>query len=89
MTPESVMTVARAALELTILASAPVLLTALAVGLVVSLVQAVTQINEATLSFLPKLIGVALAMVLSGPWTLALLVDYLRQILTSIPQAVG
>lgn len=89
MTPESVMTIARAALELTILASAPILLTALVVGLVVSLVQAVTQINEATLSFLPKLIGISLAMVLAGPWILALLVDYLRQILSSIPQAVG
>ncbi len=89
MTPESVMTIARAALELTILASAPILLTALVVGLVVSLVQAVTQINEATLSFLPKLIGISLAMVLAGPWILALLVDYLRQVLSSIPQAVG
>jgi flagellar biosynthesis protein FliQ len=89
MTPESVMTVARQALELTLLACAPILLTALVVGLAISLIQAVTQINEATLSFLPKLIGVALALVLAGPWIIALLVDYLRQILTSIPQAVG
>ena len=72
-----------------VLACAPILLTALVVGLAISLIQAVTQINEATLSFLPKLIGVALALVLAGPWIIALLVDYLRQILTSIPQAVG
>lgn len=89
MTPEYVMTVARGALELTLVASAPVLLAALFVGLIVSVVQAVTQINEATLSFLPKLIAVALALVLAGPWMIAVLTDYLRGIISSIPNAVG
>jgi flagellar biosynthesis protein FliQ len=88
-TPESVMTVARQALELVLMASAPALLAALLVGLIIGLVQAVTQINEATLSFLPKLIAVALTLLLAGPWMLALLTDYLRQILIGIPQAVG
>lgn len=89
MTPEYVMTVARQALELTLIASAPVLLAALFVGLIVSVVQAVTQINEATLSFLPKLVAVALALVLAGPWMIAMLTDYLRGIISSIPNAVG
>jgi flagellar biosynthesis protein FliQ len=89
MTPDTVVQIGRQALELMLLVSAPVLLVALAVGLVVSLLQAVTQINEATLSFLPKLIAVGLILVLAGPWMLATLTDYLRQVIGSIPQLVG
>lgn len=89
MTPDHVVQIGRQALELMLLVSAPLLLVALAVGLVVSVLQAVTQINEATLSFLPKLIAVALMMVVAGPWMLATLTDYLRQIIGSIPQVVG
>jgi flagellar biosynthesis protein FliQ len=89
MTPDNVVQIGRQALELMLLVSAPVLLVALAVGLVVSLLQAVTQINEATLSFLPKLIAVGLTLVLAGPWMLATLTDYLRQVIGSIPQLVG
>lgn len=89
MTPDNVVHIGRQALELMLLVSAPVLLVALAVGLVVSLLQAVTQINEATLSFLPKLIAVGLILVVAGPWMLATLTDYLRQVIGSIPQLVG
>jgi flagellar biosynthetic protein FliQ len=79
----------REALELTLLVSAPLLLTALAVGLVVSVFQAATQINEMTLSFIPKLLGVFIAIVISGPWILQLMVDYTQRIFTNIPLMVG
>jgi flagellar biosynthetic protein FliQ len=79
----------REALELTLLVSAPLLLTALAVGLVVSVFQAATQINEMTLSFIPKLLGVFVAIVVSGPWILQLLIDYTQRIFTNIPMLVG
>jgi flagellar biosynthetic protein FliQ len=67
------------------LLAAPLLLVALAVGLLVSLFQAATQINEATLSFIPKLLAIALTLVIAGPWMLTTMLDYLRQMLTSIP----
>ena len=88
MTPESVLTIGRQALELMLLVSAPLLLVALGVGLVVSFFQAVTQLNEQTLSFLPKLVAVSLAMIVIGPWMMSTLVDYLQRTLTSIPQMV-
>ena len=77
------------ALQLTLLVSAPLLLTALVVGLVVSVFQAATQINEMTLSFIPKLIGVFVAVVVSGPWILQLLIDYTQRLFGSIPGMVG
>jgi len=77
------------ALQLTLLVSAPLLLTALIVGLVVSVFQAATQINEMTLSFIPKLVGVFVAVVVSGPWILQLLVDYTQRLFASIPGMVG
>ena len=77
------------ALQLTLMISAPLLLTALAVGLVVSIFQAATQINEATLSFIPKLIGVFAAIVITGPWILQLLVDYTQRLFGNIPNLVG
>lgn len=89
MTPETVLTIGRHALELTLLLAAPLLLAALAVGLLIGIVQAATQINEMTLSFIPKLLGVALALVVAGPWMLRLLVDYTRELITSIPSLVG
>lgn len=84
-----VIAMVREALELTLLVSAPLLLTALAVGLVVSIFQAATQINEATLSFIPKLIGVFVAIVITGPWILQLLIDYTQRLFTSIPGMIG
>jgi flagellar biosynthetic protein FliQ len=77
------------ALQLTLLVSAPLLLTALVVGLVVSVFQAATQINEMTLSFIPKLIGVFVAVVISGPWILQLLIDYTHRLFSGIPGMVG
>ncbi|MFN3397199.1 MAG: flagellar biosynthesis protein FliQ [Sulfurimicrobium sp.] len=89
MTPETVMTIGRQALELTIMVSAPMLLAALVTGLLVSIFQAATQINEMTLSFIPKLLVMFLAMALAGPWMLSMMVDYMRQLFTSIPSLIS
>lgn len=89
MTPESVMTLGRQALELTIMLSAPPLLAALIIGLVVSIFQAATQINEMTLSFIPKLVGLFGVLVVSGPWMVNMLVDYIQRLYGSIPWLVG
>lgn len=89
MTPESVMTIGQQAVEITILVSAPLLLSALAVGLLVSIFQAATQINEMTLSFIPKLLVMFVVLVVAGPWMLNLLMDYTRRLFTSIPGLIG
>lgn len=89
MTPESVMTIGQQALEITILVSAPLLLTALAVGLLVSVFQAATQINEMTLSFIPKLLVTFVMLVVAGPWMLTLMMDYTKRMFSSIPGLVG
>ena len=89
MTPESVMTIGRQALELTLLVSAPLLLTALVIGLFVSIFQAATQINEMTLSFIPKLIGMFVVLIIAGPWMMELLLDYMQRLFSSIPWMVG
>ena len=89
MTPESVMTMGRTAMEITLMISAPLLLVALIIGLVISIFQAATQINEATLSFIPKLIGVFVALVLAGPWMLSTMLDYMRGVFTGIPGLIG
>lgn len=89
MTPESVMTLGRHAMEVTLMVSAPMLLVALVVGLVVSIFQAATQINEMTLSFIPKLVGIFVALVVAGPWMLAVMIDYMRELFSSIPRLIG
>ncbi len=89
MTPETVMTVAQRALEITILLAVPMLLTALAIGLMVGVFQAATQINEMTLSFIPKLLGMAAALVIAGPWMLKVMVSYTRELFESIPGLIG
>ena len=89
MTPEYVVTVGRQALEMMMIVSAPALLVALGIGLVVSLLQAVTQINEQTLTFLPKLLAVGLTLVLVGPWMLTMLTDYIARTLNAIPQVIS
>lgn len=89
MTPDGVLNIGRQALELGLMLSAPLLVTALVVGVVIGLFQAATQINEMTLSFIPKLLGVSAAAVVAGPWMLRLLVDYTRQLFESIPALVG
>ena len=89
MTPESVMTIGRHAMEVTLMVAAPLLLVALIIGLIVSIFQAATQINEATLSFIPKLIGIFVALIVAGPWMLSVMLDYMRQVFTSIPGLIG
>ncbi len=89
MTPESVITIGQRAVEITLLVSAPLLLSALAVGLVVSIFQAATQINEMTLSFIPKLLVMVFVLVVTGPWMLNLMMDYTRRLFASIPGLVG
>ena len=89
MSPETVMTIGTRALEITLLLAAPLLLVALITGLLVGVFQAATQINEMTLSFIPKLLAMFAALVLAGPWMLAMLVDYVQRLFTSIPQLIG
>lgn len=83
------MSLGRHAMEITLLIAAPMLLTALVIGLIVSIFQAATQINEATLSFIPKLVGIFVALVIAGPWMLSVMLDYMRQVFTDIPSLVG
>ena len=85
MSPESVMTIGRHAMEVTLMVSAPILLVVLIIGLMVSIFQAATQINESTLSFIPKLVGVFVALVIAGPGMLSVMLDYMRMVFTSIP----
>jgi flagellar biosynthetic protein FliQ len=89
MTPELIMTIGQRALEVTLLLAAPVLLTVLAIGLLVGVFQAATQINEMTLSFIPKLLGMAATLVITGPWMLKLIVGYTRELFESIPGLIG
>ena len=89
MSPEEVVTVGRHALEMTLMLAAPLLLTALAVGLLVGIFQAATQINEMTLSFIPKLLAMAAVLALTGPWMLRSLVEYTRNLIESIPGMIG
>ena len=83
------MNIGRQAIEMTLILSGPLLLAALAVGLIVSIFQAATQINEQTLSFIPKLLAMFLVLILAGPWMLQMMVDYIRRLFESIPQIIG
>ncbi|HRF62057.1 MAG TPA: flagellar biosynthesis protein FliQ [Candidatus Competibacter sp.] len=89
MTPETIITLGQRAMELAILVSAPLLLAVLVVGVLVSLFQAATQINEMTLSFVPKLLVLVVVLLLAGPWMLELLVDFTRNLLKDIPNLIG
>jgi flagellar biosynthetic protein FliQ len=88
MTPESVVQIGQHALYVAMLMAAPLLLTALAVGLLVGVIQAATQINEMTLSFIPKLAAMALVGLITGPWILRTLVQFTRQIIEGLPGAI-
>lgn len=85
MTPEQVVNIGRTALETTLLMGAPPLIAALVVGVLVGIFQAATQINEMTLSFVPKLVALAITLVVSGPWLLTVLTDFTRRLILSIP----
>ena len=89
MNPTTVIAIGRQALEVTLLVSAPLFIAALVTGLLVSIFQAATQINEATLSFVPKLLMIFLTLIAAGPWMLTMLTDYMRRLLESIPGAIG
>ena len=89
MTPETVMNVGRQALELTLLISGPLLIAALALHALPLLPRDLTQINEMTLSFIPKLVAILMALVLAGPWMITLMVDHMRRLYESLPFMIG
>ena len=83
------MTIGSRALEITLMLAAPLLIVALVTGLIVGAFQAATQINEQTLSFIPKLLAMALAVVVAGPWMLKVLMSYTRELFESIPGLIN
>jgi flagellar biosynthetic protein FliQ len=89
MTSGTVLTIVEQALEVGVLLSAPMLGAALVTGLLISLFQAATQINEMTLSFIPKLLVLVLVLIVTGPWMINLMVDYMRRLFISIPGLIG
>ena len=89
MDAQQVLAAGQQGLTVLLMVSAPVLLVVLAVGLVVSIFQAATQINEATLSFVPKIVAAVAVLGIAGPWMMSTLVEYLQRTLLAIPAAVG
>ncbi|WP_144641567.1 flagellar biosynthesis protein FliQ [Bordetella genomosp. 13] len=89
MTAETVMTLAYQAMQVALAMAGPLLLITLVVGLVISVFQAATQINEMTLAFIPKLLAICGALVLLGPWLMSMMVDYIRQLIGQIPMLVS
>ena len=89
MTPETIISIGQQALIVTAMLSAPLLLSALAAGLLIGMFQAATQINEVTLSFIPKLLVLAAALYLGSGWMLKVLVGYSEQLFASIPALIG
>ncbi|MEM8769740.1 MAG: flagellar biosynthesis protein FliQ [Pseudomonadota bacterium] len=89
MSPEAVVTIGQQALQVVVLLAAPLLLSALFVGLFIGMLQAATQINEMTLSFIPKLIVLVAALYLAGPWMLELITSYATRLIADIPIIIG
>ena len=89
MTPQLALTVGQDALTLLLMIAMPVLGVVMAVGLLVSIFQAVTQIHEATLAFVPELIAAMVVFTIAGPWMLSTLVDFIRRSILSIPSMIG
>lgn len=89
MTPQTVMELGRQALEVTLLVSAPLLMAALVTGLIISIFQAATQINESTLSFIPRLVVMFITLIFAGPWMLQVMIDYIRRLFDAIPGMLG
>lgn len=89
MNSQTVLTIGQQAIEMTLLISAPLLLAALITGLVISIFQAATQINEMTLSFIPKLLAVFAVMIFVGPWILTMMTDYMQRLFSNIPFVIG
>ena len=89
MTPETVISIGQQALWVTMLIAGPLLLSALAVGLMVGMFQAATQINEMTMSFIPKLLVLVLALIMAGPWMLTVMSNFTIQLIQQIPSLIG
>ncbi|MDD5579452.1 MAG: flagellar biosynthesis protein FliQ [Methylobacter sp.] len=89
MTPETIYMVGQDAMIVAIKLTAPVLLPSLVVGLIIAMFQAATQINEMTLTFVPKLIIIGMVLMIMGPWMLQMFLDYFRELIMSIPQLIG
>ncbi|MDD3353963.1 flagellar biosynthesis protein FliQ [Zoogloea sp.] len=89
MTPTTVIDLGRQALELTLLISSPLFIAALVTGLIISIFQAATQINEQTLSFVPKLVATFTALVLAGPWMITMMTEFIQRLFESIPSMIG
>jgi len=89
MTPDTIMTIGSRALEMTLALAAPLLLAALFTGVVIGAFQAATQINEMTLSFIPKLLAIAVTLAIAGPWMLKTLVGYTRELIIGIPGLIN
>ncbi|MDP3187767.1 flagellar biosynthesis protein FliQ [Limnobacter sp.] len=89
MNSQTVLNLGQNALEVMLMVSGPLLLVALIVGLLVSILQAATQINEMTLSFIPKILGIFATLLLLGPWMLSTLVDYTQRLIMNIPNVIG
>lgn len=89
MTPETVMTVGRQALEVTAMLAGPLLISSLVVGLIIAMFQAATQINEMTLTFIPKLMTIGAVLLIAGPWLLQVIVTFTVRLFQSIPNLIG
>ncbi len=89
MEQQQVLTLGQQALTVLLMVSAPVLVVVLVVGLLVSIFQAATQINESTLSFVPKIVAAVVVLAIAGPWMLTTLVEYMQSTLSSLPKMVG
>ncbi len=89
MSPETVMSLSHQAMMVALTLAAPLLLAALAIGLLISLFQAATQINEMTLSFIPKILGVCVVLIVAGPWLISVIVEYTRALFQNLPLLVN
>jgi len=89
MTPEYVLALGREAVMLTLLVSGPMLIFGLIIGLAVAILQAVTQVHEMTLTFIPKIVAVAVALLIFLPWIITIVVDFTRNLFNSIPGLTG
>lgn len=89
MTPDTVVSIVRQALEVAMLSAGPLLLASLVTGLLISIFQAATQINEMTLTFIPKLVVMFLVLVVLGPWMLSIMVEFVIRLYGNIPALVG
>jgi flagellar biosynthetic protein FliQ len=89
MTPETIISIGQQALWVTMLISGPLLISALAVGLLVGMFQAATQINEMTMSFIPKLFVMVVALILAGPWMLSVITNYTHDLFEQIPSLIS